>query len=52
MSSLVPSSEAKGEDDSYEMVGETQIEGSEGEADVASLDDEGEEEEEEEEEDE
>ena len=49
--SVVPGTQlgGEGEDDSYEMVGETQIEGSEGEADVASLDDEGEEEEEEEE---
>lgn len=52
--SVVPGTQlgGEGEDDSYEMVGETQIEGSEGEADVASLDDDEEEQEEEEEEEE
>ncbi|KAG7009642.1 hypothetical protein G7Y79_00002g007570 [Physcia stellaris] len=47
--SVVPGTQlgGEGEDDSYEMVGETQIEGSEGEADVASLSEKGEEEEDE-----
>lgn len=48
--SVIPGTQlgGEGEDDSYEMVGETQIEGSEGEADVASLNEEEEKEEEDE----